>query len=238
VTVEQGEPHQQEMPLGKYVDYIRTGSKFKDLRSTLPYLRGVMVAEVLPELMADFEVLPYFEPNWLSRPQLRPFLPLKTRRWIDLFIGPPGVGFPNLHYDSFMTHNWFSQIYGTKHFWTFAQDQRPYLYADDEYPSESELGELPPDLETYPLYEKAVCTEFDLHPGELLFIPAGRWHTTKMTSMSISLSGNFVNETNFDDFERELRLHGDRVPVRLLRSRLGRKYVQTTNRLIDRVLPR
>ena len=48
--------------------------------------------------------------------------------------------------------------------------------------------------------------EFDLHPGEILFIPSGLWHTTTTHMLNISVSGNFVNDTNIEPYLRELKL--------------------------------
>jgi hypothetical protein len=38
---------------------------------------------------------------------------------------------------------------------------------------------------------------FRLHPGEILFIPRGLWHTAKMLTPSISISVNRANASNW-----------------------------------------
>jgi hypothetical protein len=45
-----------------------------------------------------------------------------------------------------------------------------------------------PDLDKFPLFAKAVPMRFRLHPGEILFIPGGLWHTAKMLTPSISVN--------------------------------------------------
>jgi hypothetical protein len=39
-----------------------------------------------------------------------------------------------------------------------------------------------------------------LNPGDLGFIPAGWWHTTETTELSITVSGNFMNSSNWKEF--------------------------------------
>lgn len=229
VTVEEGSPEATRMTLGQYVDLIRGPPA-----GIRPYLRGVMLVEVLPELLEEFEILPYFQPNWFVRRAVAPFLGTTLKCWTDLFIGPPKAGFPNLHYDTYMTHNWFTQIYGVKHFYTFPLWQKPFLYTHPKFLSDSLIDELPPDPERFPLFKYAKPIEFDLHPGELLFIPAGLWHTTRMKSVSISLSGNFVNATNFEDLGREIEAH-EASPFTFLKRRSFRRWMSLANRVADRL---
>ena len=228
VHVEEDDP----IELGEYIDLIR--SRRSTVRAPLPYMRGLLLITDFPELLESFDVLPHFLPNWFTRWPLRPFLEDGLRVWSDLFIGPPNAGFPNLHYDTYMTHNWFAQIYGEKQFWVFDQAQRPYLYPHPEYVSDSQITELPPDPGEFPLFQHAEGETFVLGPGDLLFIPAGLWHTTRMRSVSISLSGNFVNETNFADFDREVPLHAE-CPFEYLRRPAFRRWMAQLNRVFDRV---
>ena len=220
-----------EVRMADYIDHIRAAETFR-WNKRLPYLRGLSVFGDLPELLSEFEIPPHFQPNWLSRWPVAALLSPHVRCWADLFIGPRGAGFPNLHYDTYMTHNWFCQIYGEKKFWAFRQDQRPFLYEDPDGLSDSMLEEFPPDPERFPDFEKATRYEFVLGPGELLFIPAGTWHTTTMLSTSISVSGNFVNETNFDDFERHIAAHAE-CPFEGLKQPWIRSAMNLSNRLVD-----
>ncbi len=40
-----------------------------------------------------------------------------------------------------------------------------------------------------------------LHPGETLFIPAGWWHTTETFEESVTVGGNFVDRSNWSEFQ-------------------------------------
>ena len=53
------------------------------------------------------------------------------------------------------------------------------------------------------MFAKAVCDKFVLGPGEMLFVPAGWWHTTRLLGPAISVSIGCANATNWADFARD-----------------------------------
>ena len=171
------------------------------------YLRNIDVSEEFPELQDDFSIPDYFRPNWLGRWPLKKFVPAAWSSWAELFIGPPGARFPFVHFDTLMTHAWVSQVCGRKQFWMVSPDQSALLYPDEKNENYSPIRDLEhPDLDKFPLFAKAQVVTCVLGPGDTLFVPAGWWHTAECKSISITVAGNFVNDSNYRDFRRAMVL--------------------------------
>jgi histone arginine demethylase JMJD6 len=166
-----------------------------------PYLRNVVLDEKFPSLREDVEPLPdYLQPNWLPDHYLVKSVGdiLNRGAAIEIYIGGKGGAFPVLHYDGAAAHAFLMHIYGRKRFILYPPEQTEYLYPSSEKPNLSTVNSLDkPDLERFPLFEKAVATTFVLEAGELFFIPSGWWHTTKMLTPCISISANVVNQSNW-----------------------------------------
>ncbi len=163
----------------------------------LPYLRNIFLSEQLPQLVDDV-TLPFFvDDNWLSRPPLRDVMPLEWRRWIEFFVSGSGMRFPFIHADTHQTHAWIAQIVGEKRAWLWPpryrtqaarlKDNLISVEVDDDTDLTVAMGHSAPAV-------------VDFGAGDLLFIPAGWWHTVEAQSLSVTVSGNFVNASNWDDF--------------------------------------
>jgi Cupin-like domain len=189
------------LTFGEFIDLVESS----DDQNPAPYLRNVWVEKFIPELMKDLYPLPtYFSPNWLDGPLTQPLHPRLHGGGLELYIGGKGGKFPVLHYDSWHIYTFLCQIYGTKEYTIFSPDQAKYLYMKDYH-----VSSLPDvdhvDLSKYPLYINATPIKFQLHAGEVLFVPAGWFHVAKIISPSITISASRVNSTNWDEFARELR---------------------------------
>lgn len=108
--------------------------------------------------------------NWFSR------LPTPMDQWyLDgfgwIFLGTEGC-FTPAHTDTFSTHAWIAQISGRKRFVM-----------------------VPPGWKPGASYLDTV-----LHPGEILIIPWQWKHEVLSLEPTISVSFNFINETNFSDW--------------------------------------
>ena len=174
-----------------------------------PYLRNAIVEEFLPELLVDIEPLPrYFFPNWLDG-KLSGVLRSRLHNGSpELYIGGSGAKFPFLHFDSYHTHAFLTQIYGTKEYTAFSADQTPYIYVRPDQYNASQIPDIEnPDLDKFPLFAKAVPMRFRLHPGEILFIPGGLWHTARMLTSSISISVNRANSSNWSKLTHDMCTH-------------------------------
>lgn len=164
-----------------------------------PYMRNEIIEQFLPELLADISPLPrYFFPNWLDGRLSRVLSSRLHSGSPELYIGGAGAKFPFLHFDSYHTHAFLTQIYGTKEYTAFSADQTPYIYVRPDQYNASQIPDIEnPDLQKFPLFANAVPMRFRLHPGEILFIPGGLWHTAKMLTPSISISVNRANASNW-----------------------------------------
>jgi len=189
----------QNWLLADYIDAMSNSTP----NSPAPYLRNVLLEKWLPELMADISPLPNcIEPNWLDS---RLFPSSESMRFLEIYIGGAGVRFPILHYDGLYTHAWLMQIFGTKRYVVYPPEQSELMYRKTGIESNKSFIEdiEQPDLERFPLFEKAVPTVFDLFPGETLFVPSGWWHTVKVLTPSITISVNAANRPNWAAFVRD-----------------------------------
>ena len=50
-----------------------------------------------------------------------------------------------------------------------------------------------PDLERFPLYERAAGYTFVQEPGDAVYVPPMWWHTTRMLSVSVAVGSTFTN---------------------------------------------
>lgn len=187
------------LTLGEFIDLVLASSN----ENPAPYLRNVHIEKFLPELNADLQPVPdYFQPNWLEG---RVAKPLDTRLHsgrFELYIGGTGGRFPVLHCDTWHIHTFLSQIYGVKRYTLFAPEQAPFLYPRGNQ-SQVDLENV--DLEKFPLFARAAVISCDLHAGEILFVPAGWWHTTRILTPSITVSASRVNVSNWRDFSHDLK---------------------------------
>jgi hypothetical protein len=189
--------------LGDVIDLIEGSSPGRPA----PYLKNQPLMRLIPELHKDIQPLPAcFFPNWIEGP-----LSGRLRRRLDydgpeLHIGGPGTKFPSLHFDYCYVHTFLAQIYGEKTVVFFSPNQTPLLYPEPVFHHGSLIPDIDQvDLERFPLFASAVPSAVNVRPGELLFIPAGWWHTTRMPGTSITLTFEHANRSNWNDLIRECR---------------------------------
>jgi histone arginine demethylase JMJD6 len=188
------------------------------LAPMLLYAHSLLLSKTFPELLEEFKIPSYFLPNWLRRWPVNHLLDdwfcTAERSATVLFIGPPGAGLGVLHQDRYMTHSWISGVYGHKRVWLASPDQSQFLYPKPGNPHQSLVRNMAsPDLVRFPKFAQAEIYLADIFPGDTLLIPAGWWHFAECMTISISLSANFVNDTNFSKFKtdvmsRKLLRHG------------------------------
>jgi histone arginine demethylase JMJD6 len=195
----------KEYTMSDFIDRVHSSSR----RNPAPYLRNAVIDQFLPDLLRDIEPLPsYFFPNWLEGKFSRALRSRLHNGSPELYIGGSGAKFPFLHFDSYHTHAFLAQIYGVKEYTAFSADQTPFIYVSPSQYNASQIPDLEnPDLEKFPLFAKAVPMRFQLHPGEILFIPGGLWHTAKMLTPSISISVNRANASNWSKLTQDMCTH-------------------------------
>jgi histone arginine demethylase JMJD6 len=168
-----------------------------------PYLRNQLLAKWPPELSADVFPMPECtQPDWLESR----FFPSPHRlSSVEVYIGGRGARFPVLHYDADHTHAFLMQLYGDKEYIVFGPDQTPFMYPrDGRSTNKSRIDDvLEPDLLSFPLFDQAQGVRFQLHPGEMLFVPAGWWHTARILSPSVTVSINSLNRANSAAFRND-----------------------------------
>lgn len=103
------------------------------------------------------------------------------------WLGPAGTVTP-LHCD--YDDNIFAQIWGTKRIFLSPPHHDEFLYIREANAIlfGSAFNPEAPDFEKFPLARQASMIECIVHPGELLYVPAGWYHHVR--SLTFSLSAN------------------------------------------------
>jgi hypothetical protein len=110
---------------------------------------------------------------------------------VNCYISPDGSGLP-MHYDKRVATT--LQIAGKKR-WKFSVEPAKAWPDSNEVYIEGqvgdEVGKLPPAME---------FREVELHPGDLLCLPAGAWHSARGIGFSLALNLYFAPRNLFDQF--------------------------------------
>ena len=109
------------------------------------------------------------------------------------WIGPAGTITPT-HHD--LTNNFMAQILGRKRVHLVDGLDIPRMYNSLHVYSEVDLENI--DYNRFPLMRGVNVRSYDLHPGELLFLPVGWWHQVRSLDLSITVTlTNFVFDNDF-----------------------------------------
>jgi len=186
----------------KYLDELQAAED--DQRVPSIYLRNAWLQELLPELSDDAPIPSLAQPNWLEDQQVLGLLDPRCAPWAswrEFFLSGSGVRYPHLHFDYCLTHAWMAQVLGTKqvYLWPPLQGQT-FLYLGRQLRPVVETTIVTQEADLNTLMAHAEPISVMLNPGDLAFVPAGWWHTTETTSLSITVSGNFVNDSNWKAF--------------------------------------
>ena len=122
---------------------------------------------------------------------------------LEVFFGGPGGTFPYLHYDMLHMHAWIAQVYGDKEFTLYEPGQEDLLYVNPQMPWVS-TAEDARDFQRYPLLRKARSHTVIVHPGDLLFIPCGIWHTARCLGPCITVAFDQLEPCNWTAFRDEV----------------------------------
>jgi len=103
------------------------------------------------------------------------------------WIGPAGTVTP-LHCD--YDDNIFAQVWGSKRIFLAPPHHDEFLYTREANAVlfGSPFNPEAPDYERYPLARQAAMTEVIVHPGDMLYVPAGWYH--QVSALTFSLSSN------------------------------------------------
>jgi histone arginine demethylase JMJD6 len=207
-------------PMAEFIDLVLASTA----EQPAPYLKDAAVRHMSPELIQDIEpFVEYAFPNWLrGRYLFGSISELLNMAEVELFLGGAGARLGELHCDYVHTHTVLCQLFGRKEFTLFAPEDTPWLYADGNQSALKRVDEV--DLQRYPLFAKATPIRFAQEPGEIVFLPSGWWHTTRLLTASIAVGVNFANATNWPALTEDLV---ERIPARRpIRRALVRTYLK------------
>lgn len=110
---------------------------------------------------------------------------------VNCYISPDGSGLP-MHYDKRVATT--LQIAGKKR-WKFSiESAKAWPNTNEVYlegQAGEDIGKLPPDME---------LREVELHPGDMLCLPAGAWHSARGVGFSLALNLYFAPRNLLDQF--------------------------------------
>lgn len=151
--------------------------------------------------MADMSMLEYLELSANDASGLPPYVGnLELRElnrlchwpsWFDkmgpprFWIGPAGTMTP-LHCD--YDDNIFAQIWGSKRIFLAPPHHDEFLYPREANAMlfGSPFDPEAPDYDRFPLARQAALTEIIVHPGDMLYVPAGWYHQVRALTFSLS----------------------------------------------------
>ena len=174
------EQHKYMLRMSDYVDRVVNGGETNDYYMVANNHR--VNNQVLKAVFDDIEIFPdYLDPNLAEG---RAFF----------WFGPKGTITP-LHHDP--TNLFMAQVSGRKRWKAISPFQTHLLY--NHVGVFSEVDVESPDYAKHPLYQQVHVTEFELNPGEVIFMPVGWWHHVRSLDICISMSfTNFVFPNEYD----------------------------------------
>jgi len=179
------------MTMADFVTYMRRQHDDKPI-----YLFDDGFAERAPELLKDYSIPEYFVEDF--------FACMDHRRppWRWLVVGPQRSATP-FHVDPRGTSAWNALLYGRKR-WTLYP---PHITPPGLRVMTDWKGYVEDTSALYPtkwfayvypnLKEDMKPIEFVQEAGEMVFIPGGWWHQVLNLTETVSVTQNFVNESNF-----------------------------------------
>lgn len=181
-----------------------------------PYIRNINVITEFPELLSVLSPsIPLSMPNRIGSSLLPQKLFPRDGHLLELFVGGPGSGFPYVHYDDPVMHTWSLLLQGSKEWTLFAPGDGAHLYPREEFPCHSRITDVDNvDLERWPDFAQATPIKHVQKPGELMFVPAGWWHTAKNLEPSLTIAWDQLCRSNWKPYCDFLRfeLRGSRKP--------------------------
>eukprot|EP00659_Diplonema_papillatum_P001062 gene1062-1634_t len=188
----------QPMPEMNVSDFIRNLSAYHALSPKdpyAPYMHDWSIASKCPALLDDYVVPKYFAQDVLRMivDEKENYYPFRDS-WPSLFIGSAGTG-SGLHIDSGDTHFTMYMIAGVKDFRIIRPQDRIVAY-EDRYKGTFYGNLFEPNFTANPLLALATVYKTSLHPGDLLFVPGGSGHQVINPTDVISVSTNYVDDSN------------------------------------------
>jgi len=170
--------HQTMMRFGDFLSSIGNSVSSNDMYLTA--YNGAHNRSVLDALMRDVPGVPaYLDPSSAASG--------------FLWIGPKGTVTP-LHHD--LTNNLLAQVVGRKRFVIASSAEIARVYNLEHCFSAVDIRHI--DFSAYPAVRDVRLLEFELGPGDAVFLPVGWWHFVEALDFSMSVS--FTNFRWNNDF--------------------------------------
>lgn len=179
--LEKGVPGENESYLESMVTESMTIAQYIELADRSNdgsiYAAQQPLRTLLPDAVKDIRPIPY-----VSRLLCRAAGTTEL-----LWIGSRGCA-SGLHFDK--AHNFNIQLHGKKRWVIFPREQQPLLYLPSTLRKNhfSPIDFDKPDYERFPRYRQATPIEFEMGPGETLFLPVGWVHHVRTLEFSIGLN--------------------------------------------------
>ncbi|MEU4394047.1 cupin-like domain-containing protein [Kribbella sp. NPDC023855] len=137
-------------------------------------------------LQDDVRNLPSFHSSYQVPTYLRNTAIVRTKLWVS----GKGIVTP-LHYDPVEVLHWMME--GSKRWLCFQPGLRNFYPhgVHTKAPMFSKVDPTAPDMSAYPRWKHVRPIEFELHAGELLYIPAFYWHHVESTA-DHNVSMNYI----------------------------------------------
>ncbi|MEC1291557.1 cupin-like domain-containing protein [Bacillus mojavensis] len=168
-----------ETTLGEYIDYILK----EEQEDGIFNLADWEFSRDCPELRDHYHVPDYFQ-SWLED---APISLLPALRWIYINQKDTGSG---LHIDYGHTASWNAVISGKKKWILLNQNESENIY-------NGAVDAFNPDFKKFPLYTHSQTFYGEQSEGDIMYIPSGWWHQVHNEELTIAVTENFINETNY-----------------------------------------
>jgi hypothetical protein len=168
-----------ETTLGEYIDYMLK----EEQEDGVFNLADWEFTRDCPELQGYYKVPDYFK-SWLDE---APQSLLPALRWIYINQKDTGSG---LHIDYGNTASWNAIISGKKKWILLNPSESNNIY-------DGAVDAFNPDLEKFPLYAQSETFYGEQYEGDIMYIPSGWWHQAHNEELTIAVTENFINETNY-----------------------------------------
>lgn len=172
--------HQKIMRFGDFLSWIDSGVRSNDMYLTA--YNGAHNRSVLDGLMRDVPGVPAYLDQGSAQSGF-------------LWIGPRGTITP-FHHD--LTNNLLAQVVGRKRFVIASSSEIARVYNLEHCFSAVDIRRV--DLDIYPAMRDVRLIDFELGPGETVFLPVGWWHFVEALDFSMSVSfTNFLWNNDFTE---------------------------------------
>lgn len=173
----------KEFTIESYIDYMTTTKDESPF-----YLRNTQF-HLGTEIRNDYQIPEYFDCWYANNTKGNNKYALS---WI--FMGATNT-FSKLHLDIWDSSAWNAVLSGKK-LWVFYEpSQADFLY-------DGQVNPFNPDYAKFPKFAEAQATICVQKAGDVVFTPSGWWHAVMNLEAGISITENFINETNYENVIR------------------------------------